>query len=97
MRTSQLLKRPSAFLPIGMSLTALSVVAIAVGAFGAGPEPDEGTAAHLFQLLIAGQVPMVAWFAVTTLAQRPGEALLVLALQGVAIVAALTPVFLLGL
>jgi hypothetical protein len=49
MPAAQLLKRPSAFLPIGMPLAALCVVAAAVGLFDAGREPDEGPAAHLFQ------------------------------------------------
>ena len=46
---------------------------------------------------MALQVPVVAFFAVNWLPRDPRHALLVLALQVVAIVAALAPVFYLGL
>ena len=49
-------------------------------------QPDEGTAAHLFQLLMPAQVPIVAYFAITWLPRAPRQALAVLALQtGVAV------------
>jgi hypothetical protein len=97
MTISSTLKHPSAFLPVAMSLGALAVVLVHVALFGTAREPDEGTAAHLWQLLMAGQVPIVAFFAVTWLPRAPREALRVLALQLVAGLAALAPVYLLGL
>src|SRR6185369_8587749 len=51
-------------------------------------EADEGTAAHLWQLLMVGQVPLVAYFALIWLPRSPGKALRVLALQLVAALAA---------
>jgi hypothetical protein len=45
---------------------------------------------------MAGQVPVVAFFAITWLPRRPRQALLVLALQSGAAFAALAPVFLLN-
>jgi hypothetical protein len=92
-----LLKHPSAFIPIGMSLAALALVLGHIAIFGAARETDEGAAAHIWQLLMAGQVPVVLYFAAKWLPQAPAQALLVLALQAIAIVAACTPVYLLGL
>lgn len=94
---SGMLRNPSAFLPVLMSLAALATVVVHVARFGAAREADEGTAAHLWQLLMAGQVPIIAFFAVRWLPQAPREARLVLALQLAAALAALAPVFLLGL
>ena len=50
-----LLRRPSAFLPVAMSLVALIVVLANVALFGAHREADEGAAAHVFQFLVAVQ------------------------------------------
>ncbi len=88
-----LIKRPSAFLPLAMSLVALAIVLVHLARFGAAREADEGTSAHLFQLLMAAQVPIVAFFAIKWLPQAPGPALQILALQAAAVLAALAPVF----
>lgn len=95
--TAHLLRRPAAYVPIAMSFLALCVVLMAVLVFGAEPAPDEGTAAHLFQLLIAGQAPFVLWGVVSTIGAQPREAAVVLALQVLAAVVAFTPVFAWGL
>jgi len=97
MPVSTLLKQPSAFLPVLMSFAALALVLGVVAVFGVVHEADEGTAAHVFQLLMAAQVPIVAFFAVKWLPRSPRQALVVLLLQAVAGLAALAPVFLLGL
>jgi len=91
------IKRPSAFLPLVMSLTALGIVVGHIALFGVAREADEGTAAHLWQILMAGQVPIVAYFAVKWLPRSPGQALQVLALQAGAALVAMAPVFLLHL
>ena len=88
-----MLKKPSAFLPVAMSLAALVTVLIHIALFGAAREPDEGAAAHIFQLLIIIQVPIVVFFAIKWLPRFPKPALLVLALQAAAGLAALAPVF----
>ncbi len=92
-----MLKRPSAFLPLAMSFTALAVVVGHVAMFGTAREADEGTAAHLWQLLMGGQLPIVAWFAIRWLPRAPRQALFVLALQAAAGLAALAPVYFLNL
>ncbi len=88
-----MMKRPSAFLPIAMSAAALALVLGHVAIYGVTHEADEGTPAHLWQLLMAGQVPVVAYFALRWLPQAPGQALRVLALQAVAALGACAPVY----
>jgi hypothetical protein len=88
-----LLSRPSAFIPIGMSTLALMILVVYGLLFGLTREPDEGTAAHLWQLLMAGQLPFVAFFAVRWLPTRPLQAAQVVALQVVAALAAMAPVW----
>ena len=88
-----LFKKPSAFMPVAMSLAAFIVVISHIMIYGAMREADEGTAAHLFQLLLIAQMPIVALFAIRWLAKFPRQALMVLALQAAAGLAALAPVF----
>lgn len=90
-----MLKRPSAFLPVTMSLTALGTVLIFLALNGTAPQADEGTAAHIWQLLMAAQAPIVLFFAFKWVPQSPKQALPILALQVVAALAAMAPVFLL--
>jgi hypothetical protein len=90
-------KRPSAFLPVAMSLVALATVLVHVALFGAAREADEGAAAHIFQLLMVVQVPIIAFFAIKWLPRTPRQALPILALQAGAVLAALAPVFFLNL
>lgn len=86
------MKSPSAWLPIAMSLAALSLVVGHITIYGAVREADEGTAAHLWQILMVAQIPIIAFFAIKWLPRTPGPALAVLALQGIAGLAA-APVF----
>ena len=95
MSPSTLLKRPSAFLPVAMSLLALAIVLVFLASHGPAPQADEGAAARVWQLLMAAQVPIVLYFAVRWVPEAPREAVPILALQLAAAVAALTPVFLL--
>jgi hypothetical protein len=90
-----MLKHPSAFLPLVMSLAALATVLMVVALYGTAPQADEGAAAHIWQLLMAGQVPLVLFFAIRWLPRSPREAAPVLGLQAGAALAAMAPVFLL--
>lgn len=90
-------RKPSAFVPIAMSLTALGIL---VGSFiivGVVREDDEGAAAHLWQLLMVGQVPILAYFVMRWLPHAPRNTLYVLAVQIAAALAALAPVYFLDL
>ena len=91
-----MMKQPSAFLPVAMSLLALATVLVHVALFGTARQADEGTAAHIFQLLLVAQLPIVAYFAIKWLPRAPRLALYVLVLQAIAGLAALAPVFYLG-
>lgn len=91
--TLSLMKRPSAWVPIAMSLSALAMVLTHVAVFGAAREADEGTAAHVFHLLMAGQLPVEAYFALKWLPRSPIQALAVLGVQATAGVAAFAPVY----
>lgn len=75
-----LLKQPSAYFPLVMSLAALALVVGHAAVFGIVHEADEGAAAHIWQILMAGQLPFVAYFALKWLPRQPREALLVLVL-----------------
>lgn len=93
MDTSPTLRRPSAFLPVAMSLAALALVISRIVLVGVARQADEGAAAHVWQILMAGQIPIVALFAIKYLPQKPKPASLILALQGIAVLAACASVF----
>jgi hypothetical protein len=82
MKTDQfnfsLLKQPSAWIPLGMSLAALSLVLGHALVYGVVHEADEGAAAHAWQLLMAGQLPFLAYFAIKWLPRQFKETLFVL-------------------
>ena len=90
-----LIKYPSAFLPVAMSFAALATVLLYIALNGVARQADEGTAAHIWQLLMAAQLPIIAFFAIKWLTRTPRQALLVLALQAGAALAALAPVYIL--
>jgi hypothetical protein len=87
------LRRVSALVPVVMSAAALAVVIAYAARFGTARQADEGTAAHLWQLLMAGQVPVIAFFALRWLPADPPRALRVLAIQIGAALAAMFPVW----
>jgi len=92
-----IVRRPSALFPVAMSFLALAVVLGHVAFYGVVREADEGAAAHLWQLLMAGQIPVLGFFALKWLPRAPRQTLPVLALQAGAFLVALAPVFLLKL
>jgi hypothetical protein len=88
-----LLRQPSALIPLAMSVAALATVIGYAAMFGTARQADEGTAAHVWQLLMAGQLPVVAFFAIKWLPTEPRRALVILALQVSAALAAMFPVW----
>ena len=91
------IKHPSAFLPMAMSLAALALVIIHVAMYGVTHDADEGTPAHIFQLLLIAQVPIVAYFAIRWVPETPKQAIPIMALQAAAALAAIAPVLFLNL
>ena len=88
----QKINRISGIAPIVMSLMALTLVLVVVATGGERHETDEGTAAHIFQILIAAQVPIVLLFLATADWKRFMPITRTLAVQAVALVAAFGPV-----
>jgi hypothetical protein len=78
-----------------MSVGALATVLIFVALHGTAPQADEGAAAHIWQLLMAAQAPIILFFAVKWVPQSPRQAVPILALQAGAALASMAPVFLL--
>ncbi len=95
MRATSVMRSPSAFLPVVMSLGALATVLTVLALRGPAPQADEGVAARIWQLLMLFQVPIVAVFALKWLPRSPRQAIPILALQAGAGLVALAPVFLL--
>ncbi len=95
MKFTTLLKQPSGFLPLAMSLTAMAEIVVYLAIFGLTQQEDEGAAAHIFQLLIALQIPVMLYFTVKWLPRFPKQAILVLLAQIAAIVAAITSIVIL--
>jgi hypothetical protein len=93
---ARMIRRPSAIMPLALAGAALLTIVVHVALHGTAPQPDEGAAAHIWQLLMAAQLPALGYFAIRWLPEEPGAALRVLALHVVAILAALAPVYLLG-
>ncbi len=91
------MKRPSAFLPPAMSLFVLALILARIARFGIVREADEGTEAHLFQILMPAQLPLIAFFAMTWLPRKPTQAYEVLGLQIAAALSVFAVVFLLRL
>jgi hypothetical protein len=94
---SSLFRKPSAILPLLMSLIAFAIALLHGALAGAAHESDEGTFAHLFQMLMAGQAPVVAFFATRWLPREPAQALMMIAVQAGAALVALVPVVLFDL
>src|SRR5579871_6412530 len=90
-------RKPSAFVPMGMSLIALLVLLVHILAFGVVHEADEGPTAHIWQLLMAGQLPILGYFLIKWFPKVPKYAVSVLALQVSAALAAIAPVYFLAL
>ena len=93
MNPGPVLKHPSAFLPVVMSLGALATALGFLVLHGPAPQADEGAAAHIWQLLMAFQVPIVLFFAFKWVPRSPRQAVPILALQVGAALAAMAPVF----
>ena len=90
---NSIIKKPSAWLPIVLSLLVLGTMLISIIIYGPPVrEPDEGTGAHLFQIWLVLEVLMVGFFAINWLPRSPKPALLILAIQILAVLVACAPV-----
>ncbi|MGB6518154.1 MAG: hypothetical protein WBE79_06580 [Candidatus Cybelea sp.] len=89
-----LLKRPAAFLPLAISGGFLIVLLVGLAQGTLARQPDEDAAAHLFQILIPVQIVFIGAFAVAWLPKRARSAVRILCLQGAALLAVLSIVYL---
>ena len=97
MTVRALMRQPTGYLPVAMSVGALAMIVWFVAVHGVVHQPDEGAQAHLWQLLVAGQVPLIAYFAFRWLPRARRPALVVLALQVAAVMLlAVAPLWALG-
>lgn len=80
-----------------MSVAALTLCVLASVGLARDPPGDEGTMAHLYQLIIAAQVPVISSFALLAVRRGLRDNLPVLAAQLALLVAALAAVPILGL
>lgn len=81
---NSLFKQPSAWIPLAMSFAALAMILVYVAMFGIVHNQDEGTPAHIFQLIMVAQLPIAGYFAVRWLPRQSKQSLLILVLQAVA-------------
>ncbi|MBP7541822.1 MAG: hypothetical protein KA802_18015 [Saprospiraceae bacterium] len=89
----KILKFPSAWLPIVMSIGALTVPYLLVILVGPDNTGDEGIAARTFQLLMVGQLPIILYFAIRWLPQKRKQALQILVIQFFLGMLAFAPVY----
>ena len=94
---NSILRKPSAWIPIALSLGIIAMLVFYLTRFGMVQNEDEGMAAHLFQLWLVLEVMMIPYFAVRWLPRAPKDAALVLALQIALVLLAAAPVFYLQL
>jgi len=79
------LRQPAVFVPLIMSAAALALLLIYVAMFPRDAAPhDERAPARIFQLLIAGQLPVIAYLAFNWLPRAPIKTMLFTALQACA-------------
>jgi hypothetical protein len=90
-------REPIAFIPMLMSAAALALLLAGIAAGAVSQQADEGAIAHIWQLLMAGQLPLLLYFLIRWLPRLPRQTLAVLALQIGAALAALAPVYFLDL
>lgn len=87
------MKQVSAVLPLAMSTAALAMVLVHFAFYGIVHETDEGTPAHIFQVLMVAQIPFIGYFAAKWLPLAPRQAVGVLALQAAGALAAVAAVY----
>jgi hypothetical protein len=77
----ELMKRPSAFIPLFISAGFLAVFVVGLIQGTLVRQPDEDAGAQLFQILMPLQFLIIVFFAISWLPKLPKPTLQVLALQ----------------
>lgn len=88
-----LVRQPDALAPLLLAAAALSLVLGHAAVFGVVHEADEGAAAHIWQLLIALELPALAFFAIRWLPRATKQALVLLGILAAILAANFAAVF----
>jgi hypothetical protein len=92
-----LVKEPSGYVPLVLSLLGLAVIAMAALFFGVRHHPAGGWAARVWWILMAAHMPAITFFVITWPREARRAAMRVLALQVGGVVANFLAVYLLGM
>lgn len=95
--TRGLINRWSSWAPVAMSAAAVALLIIALTTGWERGARDEGAVAHSWQLLVGLQVPLILAFLATANWRQPRGPVLMLGLQILGLLLAITPVALLRL
>lgn len=88
-----LFRHTSAWLPMALSFIVLATILSAIVLFGPlVRQPDEGAAAHLFQIWLVLEIGMLLFFGFSWLPRKPKDAMIILAIQVILVLAACAPV-----
>ncbi|NDQ55890.1 MAG: hypothetical protein GZ088_02320 [Acidipila sp.] len=90
------MKRAAGYAPIAMSLVALAIVLYGIAKYGAHPPQDEGWEAHVFQILMVAQIPIIVLYIAAAGSQSFVRILPVLGLQALAWLAACGALYIAG-
>ncbi len=89
-----LYKNPDAWLPAALSLMVIVMMLFGFALHGAPVrQPDEGTAAHLFQIWLVLEFFMVVYFAMASLPKNPKQGAIILSIQIAAVLIGCSPVY----
>ena len=81
MTMTTLLRRPSAWVPMLMSLVALALVLDFLARHGVARQEDEGAHARIFQLLMVAEAITIGFFGFRWIPEAPKAAIAIIALQ----------------
>ena len=81
MTMTAMLRKPSAWLPMLMSLVALLLVLDFLARHGVAPQEDEGAHARILQLLIVVEAIVIGSFGFRWIPEAPRPAIVVIGLQ----------------
>jgi ABC-type arginine/histidine transport system permease subunit len=96
MRVAEMVRQPSAGIPLLMSATALAVMVGHAALFGVSHAIDVGTHARVSRLLIAAELPLVLYFVMKWLPRDARRTMRVLGLQAISAVTAFLTIHFLG-
>lgn len=89
-----LLISPLSLAPMVMSMFCIAMILLHVARFGTLKQEDEGIEAHLFQVVMALQAPLILFFVGKWWPERRRETLVVLSLQAFLVLLAFLLLFL---